>query len=326
MWIRAWRVSTGLALNLALACAETPSVPAPGVITPAPSPVIPTSTPTPTDDALEGGQTGSGGVPIGFSCQQVPSSACGPSLLAAFAKAETPLESAGSLCVPASEVDPTLDAVPVCQCSFTRSTYFSDIAGSRSKRAFTVGLAQRRAALGQGGDSCDVRFMDECVLEGAAFAGCSLDTAESSCEATCGQLSRRYSNVVAQSKALVEVLTAECVPCAVVAGLCLGILRVGEHCFSAAQESLNYDYTPRSLPCDATPEQALQAEVDAYSYRSNCTIARPDPLVCEGDAGAACTPDAGGLLVAPGDASTADASTTNAASTDASTTDAASAP
>ena len=331
MWIRAWRVRTGLALGLVLGCGDTPSVPPPGVGTPTPSPDVPNSTPAPTNNAQIGGQTGSGEQPLSFSCREIPSSACGPSLLRAFAQAETPLEPAGSLCVPASELDPTLDSVPVCQCSYTRSAYFSDIAGSRSELAFTVGLGQRRAELGQGGDSCDVRFMDECVFDSTAFPGCSLDAAESSCEATCAQLSRRYSNVVAQSKALVELLSAECVPCDPNRGWCLGMLRVGERCFSAAQSSLNDYYIPRSVPCDATPEQALQVHVGRYRYGSSCSIPRPDPLVCEGDAGAACTPDAGGPVAAPADASTADAaltapSTLDAASTDAATTDAASSP
>ena len=318
MWIRAWRVRTGLALGLALACSDTPNVPAPGVGTPTPSPDVPNSTPAPTHNAQIGGQTGSGHIEPWSSCQQVATNGCGPILLAGFGPTETPLQPAASRCVPASELDPTLDAAPVCQCSFTRN-YFSDTdTGGTLDVAYTVGLAQRRSALGQGGDSCEVRLRDECAFDSAAFAGCSLDAAESSCEATCGQLSRGYSAAVARLKANVDVLAAECVQCNSVS--CFGILRYGERCFAANQGSL--EYIERPIPCDATPAQTLQAQLEEFIARSSCTIERPDP--CAGDAGAACTPDAGGPLAAPTDASTTDASTTNAASTDASTTDAAS--
>jgi hypothetical protein len=328
MWIRASRVKTGLAFGLALACADTPGVTAPGVGTPTPSPDVPNSTPAPTDNTQIGGQTGSGGLPPGFSCQQVATVGCGPSLLMGFGQTETPLQPAASRCVPASELDPTLDAVPVCQCSFTRNNYFSDTGGT-SNVAYTVGLAQRRSALGQGGDSCELRLGDECVFDSTAFAGCSLDAAETSCDVTCGQLSRQYSAAVAQSKASVEVLAAECVECP--GGYCFGILRAGGRCFAASQYSLGFGYIARPIPCDATPAQTLQAQLDEFVAGSSCTIERPDPLTCEGDAGAACTLDAGGPLAAPADASTADAassdaSTLDAASTDAATTDAASSP
>src|SRR6187549_2844601 len=88
MWIRAWRVKTGLALGLALACADTPSVTAPGVSTPTPSPDVPNSTPAPTNNAQIGGQTGSGWIEP-FSCQQLATNGCGPSLLAGFGQTVT---------------------------------------------------------------------------------------------------------------------------------------------------------------------------------------------------------------------------------------------
>jgi hypothetical protein len=188
--------------------------------------------------------------------------------------------------------------------------------------AYTVGLAQRRSALAQGGEGCEIRLADECVFYSTDFAGCSLDAAESSCDVTCSQLSRQYSAAVAQWKASVEVLAAACVQCN--SGYCFGILRDRERCFAASQYSLGFGYIPRPIPCDATPEQTLQAQLDEFVAGSSCTIERPDPLACEADAGAACTADAGGPIAAPADGSTTDASASGAASTDAATTNASS--
>ncbi len=304
MRIGYWGTGMGVVLGLTQACSDAPRAP-----TPATPPVDPgkQTDPTPADKGeVQGGQTGSGGVPRGFRCEEIASTGCGPSLLEGFGKAETPLIPAGSRCVPASELDPSLDDVPVCRCAFSRSNYFSDT-GSSSELVYTVGLARRRITLAQAGDSCEVRLGDECLLDSAAFSGCSLQAAESSCESACGALSTSYAAAVAQRLAQVEVLSSECVECR--SGTCFGVLRVRGACYLGMQSSLGSGYVARAIPCNATPEQTLDAEIERYGSGSNCT--RHEAPACATDSEAICT-DAGARDAAvpslPADTATTDAS------------------
>lgn len=200
----------------------------------------------------------------------------------------------GSECVAARATDATLDDVPVCRCDYESAHYFSDT-GQRTSSSYTVGLARRRSILSQPGDSCELRrdypaFGSVCLLEGAAFSGCTTDEADNSCEAVCGEVSRKHADLLARSSESVEALAAECLPCA--SGYCAGVLRAGDRCFFGMQYSLGFGYYPVSIPCDATPEQMLEAQIQANGYLNTCNLQVSEEASCTSSTSAACE-DAG---------------------------------
>lgn len=259
-------------------------------------------TPRRPPEQVNGGQTGSGGIPPGFSCDQLAAGSCETSLRSAFGAEETQLTAAGSECVPASALDPALDEAPVCRCDYTRARYFSDTGGSDTVQ-LVVGLNQRRVALGAPSDGCEVWYRGTpssgvCLVQSSAFAGCSLDAAASSCESACQSLSDSHGRAI--STRAVEVLAATCVQCA--SGYCAGVVRSQGACYFGLQYSLNFGYGAASIPCEGSGEEMLSKQLDASRYSTECEVSGREPT-CENSAGGACvdagttdSPDAGGTL------------------------------
>jgi hypothetical protein len=308
------RWTTALAGALALACSETPKDFA---ATPGSPEQAPQHEPAPVIDGsegkVEGGQTGSGGLPAPFSCERLSSGACASSLAEAFADAETPLALSSSACVAAAPVDATIDGPPICNCSYSRLHYFSDT-GNRFDVSFTLGLERRRAMLGEPGDGCEFRLPNAtlgnpCLLESAAFEGCSLDLPDTSCESACLAASQNHAAAVARARADVEVLASTCVECN--SGNCAGILRVGDNCFYGAQSSLAFGYHPTPVACESSAEDQLATAIEAH-FGSSCRALEPSCTA----SGSSC-PDAGVADASVTDASTLDASTSSGSSSNA---------
>jgi hypothetical protein len=231
---------------------------------------------------------GSGGLPPGFTCDGIAPDACEESLRQGFGVTQTPLALTASACVPASAVDPSLDDSPVCRCEFTSGNYFSDT-GDTSSSAYTIGLARIRATPSGPGDGCELWFQSNpetgiCLLEGSAFAGCSLDNAASSCQGPCQTLAANRAHAVATQMRTVEVVAASCVQCDT--GYCLGVLQIEHTCFLGMQYSLGYGYYPQPITCDASAEEQLQQS----GYLRECSLqasgsAEPLPTGGQDDAG-----------------------------------------
>jgi hypothetical protein len=236
--------------------------------------------------ARVGGQTGSGGLPMGFACDQIARGACEESLQRGFGATQTPLALTASECVPASAVDPALSDAPVCRCVFTSRRYFSDT-GDTFESAYTIGLASNRATASEPGDGCEVWFQNNpasgvCLLESSAFSGCSLSDPASSCLSSCATLAARRDQAVARERGAVGVAAAACVECN--SGYCFGVLHVGDRCFSGRQYSLGFGYYPRSIACEGSPEDQLRSIVEEWGCSPRDAGAQPLPPA-PGDAG-----------------------------------------
>jgi hypothetical protein len=283
-----------LCLGLVNGCeAERSPSPAPGAQQQQPqpengSPAAPDLPPMqPPGTAISGGQTGSGGVPMGFQCDKVAPDFCERTLRSGFGSADTPLTLAASECVPASAIDPALDAVPVCRCNYVRPNYFSDTGGTFDV-VQAIGLTRRRTLLGEPNDGCEAWLdgtpaSEVCLLESPAFAGCSLDAAASSCQSTCQAFSQSYSRAVSERR--VEVAASSCVTCERGGSYCAGVLRSGAGCYFGLATSLGY--RPRSISCDGTPEELLLRELNGSEYVRRCPFEDGAPA-CELVPGASC--------------------------------------
>jgi hypothetical protein len=265
---------------------------------------------------------------MALSCDTLGDEGCRANLAAGFLRTSTGLFPTRSECVPASSLDSNLDQVAVCHCEYRSPHFYSDT-GDSSPVDYTIGLARLRMGLGLGGDSCEVLrgyagFGNVCLIDSSEFAGCSLDAAETSCEASCEALSQADASFLTRTRANVEVLASQC-RCGAFnswSDACVGVLRVADTCFFSIQDEW-FGYEPRATPCDAPPEQMLAELVSDRPDLARCPEPPPpctSTTSSDSNCSDASTLDAGTLAVG-----TADASTTDAARPDAATLDAQSA-
>lgn len=298
-----FRIIPALTLAFLSACSESPSTRAPSTsaakgasdTTEEGPPALPD---TQTPEIRAGGQTGSGGIPMGFSCDQIAGGSCEASLRRGFGVAQTPLILTASECIPASEVDPNLPDSAVCRCQFSSHNYFSDTGGT-SEVSHTIGLARSRATPSEPGDGCELWFQDRpttgrCLFESSAFSGCSLDDVATSCQSSCQTLAANRAQAVATQNSTVEVAASACVQCN--SGNCVGVLRAGNECFFGMQTSLSDGYIPTVIPCDGSADEQLRSQVQQSRYLRRCSLetdAGPQPIASPVDGG----PGDAGLLL-----------------------------
>lgn len=269
----------------------------------------------------EGGQTGSGGLPLPFACNNPPQATC-EGMLRFFPPLFDLNPLLRSACVTASSVHASLrDDTPVCRCTYEAPQGYSDTPRPKTEASFVLGLARRRMLRGEPGDTCERRIdywgaPGTCLLEASDFAGCSLDDADRSCSAACQLVTERNRQKGAAVTSKLEFLgtrTTCCPEGSESPMTCFGAFRVNAQCGVAEYHSIS-PFSRSSLEeasCDQPVDELLGSYVDAYRTRysllqCSTTIADAGEPLPPGDAAvsadaAPMTHDSG-LDLPPGDA------------------------
>jgi hypothetical protein len=253
---------------------EAPTTEAP--TTEAPTTEAPTAeTPTPLVEpplaTAEGGQTGSGGLPPLYRCDDTPEvqEGCGLAIRAQMASLYFEIPLKRTECVPASAIDPAYsDDTPICRCYYDAQD--NSDRGEQYETWYTVGLAHRRQLLGEAGDSCEQRINhlgapNTCLLEASDFSGCSLEDPRGSCDDGCAFVADANRRTVEALMADLTLLDTECVsdcPSRAPGGACLAAFRLADQCWVGAAGFLQDGSHLSAVSCDQTPEQMIQSQCD----------------------------------------------------------------
>jgi hypothetical protein len=231
---------------------------------PAPLPETPPQFPTPhpgtaPQPVILGGQTGSGSAPARMTCEAPDGgasrgvlveanpelrSSCAALVERAYRRLMPDLEPVSSACVPAASMDPSLSAgAPICQCSFDSEDPRSDTR-ERVSVTYSIGLERSRTLLGKPAGGCEAAGPyqwqgsasgnESCAFASEDFAGCSLDAAATSCEATCATLRARQAELAANVTSRYAALGDECHSIHDLGdcyGACIGAVQVAERCY-----------------------------------------------------------------------------------------------
>jgi hypothetical protein len=197
-----------------------------------------------------------------------------------------------SECVPASEIEPSFrDDTPVCRCVYEVEAPYSDTPPSHYDDSFTLGMARRRALIGEAGDTCERRIdywgaPGVCLLEAEDFAGCSLRDRTHSCESACKHVTESNLQTGIELWGHLELLAIRPMCCGdpveSASAYCVGAFRVNDQCGVGVQDQGISLY---EMSCDQSIEQMLQGGLDAFLPPASETTCREPASISMVDAG-----------------------------------------